>query len=251
MTKAKAQEQGEAVAAVVAEQRIARQGDTPEVIGLMKLALEKGEAGVESLERLLTLHERVSDRAAAQEFAASLADFQSKCPSVQRKSTAKVNSSGAGFSYKYAELDEIAKTINPHLHPLGFSYSWDCEKIEGGLLCTCVLRHVNGHREKASFPCPTESRAGMSAQQKQAAALTYAKRQSLIQVLGLTTCDPDADGADIETITDDQALNIAALIDEVKADEKRFLKYLGVSEVHAIRAADYSNAIKALERKRR
>lgn len=219
------------------------------IVGLLELAIEKG-IPVESLEKLQAMYERASDRAAAAEFAQALAAFQQKCPPIAKNKTAKiVPNSGAAYSYTYAELDHIAKTIRPILTELGFSYTWDSQ-TEGELLtCACTLRHVNGHKVTAKFSAPVQSAAGMSAQQKHASALTYARRQSLIQVLGLTTCEPDLDGANPEKITDEQANDLQALITENGKSVGRFLKWAGVEKLADIRAVDFDSAINAAKAK--
>jgi hypothetical protein len=220
------------------------------VTDMLNRALEKG-LPVETLEKLVALHERVSDRAAASEFATALADFQYECPPITKTSTAKiVGQSGSSYSYTYAELSHIANVVRPLLHSRGFSYAWDSEFRDKMLTCTCTLRHVNGHREKATFTSPVESRAGMSEQQKHAAALSYAKRMSLIQVLGITTADPDTDGANPETITKEQVAELRMLADEVGADMPRFLRFLKYATLEEIRKTDFYMARTALSAKR-
>lgn len=218
---------------------------------LMQIALEKN-VDVAMLERLVALHERVTDRQAASEFATALAQFQSECPPITKTSRAKVvGQSGTSFEYTYAELSHIANTVGPLLHSKGFSYSWD-SKIEDKLMsCTVTLRHANGHEKKASFACPTDTRAGMSDQQKFAAALSYAKRQSLVQVLGITTADPDTDGANPEVISKEQVAELRMLADEVKADVKKFLGYMGYPTFEEIRKTDFNRARTALNAKRK
>jgi hypothetical protein len=104
----------------------------------------------------------------------------------------------------------------------------------------------------ASFTCPVDSGAVMSKQQQHAAALTYAKRQSLVQALGLTTTDPDTDGAgdSAEAITEDQQTELADLLQQSKADMRKFLSWLGVEKLSEIPARDYTRAKEALARKR-
>lgn len=222
-----------------------------EIAALVHLAIEK-QVPVETLERLVALHERVSDRQAASEFADALASFQAECPEITKNATANVvGSSGSKFSYKYAELSHIAKVIRPLLHAHGFSYSWDSEIKDKMMSATCTLRHVNGHKESASFICPTETRAGMSEQQKFAAALSYARRMSLIQVLGITTADPDTDGANPTTITKDQIAELRQMAEEVAADMSKFLQYIKYDTLEEIRASDFNMAREALRSKRK
>jgi len=225
--------------------------NTGDVAGMLQMALERN-LPVETLERMVALYERVSDRQAASEFAASLAEFQNECPPITKNSNAEiVTKSGTRFSYTYADLSQIAETVRPFLHPRGFSYSWsDCEVKENSLSVVCTLRHVNGHSARAAFTLPVDNASAMSAQQKVGAALTYAKRMSLTQVLGISTADLDTDSANPEPITAAQLNELKALAKEVNANEERFLGYLGVKSWDEIRKADFSAARTALESKR-
>lgn len=216
------------------------------IIELLHLAVEH-KLPVETLERLQALHERVSDRAAAIEFAQDLAAFQAACPPIAKTSTANVvTKGGARYSYKYAELDQIARTVRPLLAKRGFSYGWDSELRDKTLHCVCTLRHVNGHSEKANFSAPIDSAAGMSEQHKVASALTYARRQSLIQVLGITTADPDTDGASPEPITQAQADDLRDLIEECGANLTRFLKWAKIERIEDLPTRDYESAVNAV-----
>ena len=199
---------------------------------LMRLAVEKG--GVEALEKLVAMHERMADRMAAQEFAAAMAAFQEECPPIRKTSVAKVvTKSGGSYTYVYAELDEIARTVRPLLHKHGLTYAWDSKLSESGsMLCViCTVSHANGHKLTASFEEPTEALTqAMSPQQRYAAALTFGRRQTLVSVLGLTTCDPDDDGAAKEpeaTVTPEQVDILEALIDQRPAGSRsRLLEYI-------------------------
>lgn len=224
---------------------------TSEIGNLLMLAMQGG-VSVETIERLVALKERAEARSAAAEMNSALAQFQAECPHIRKTSTAEiVTNSGGKYGYRYAELDEIARTIRPLLIKHGLAYSWDMETQNDRILCTCILRHVGGHQLTAKFGTPTSTKSAMSDQQKVAAALTYARRQSLVQVLGLTMTDPDNDGAerDERKITDVQALDLEDLIRESGADMARFLAYMGVSAVSQIRAVDFQKARTALQRK--
>lgn len=225
-----------------------------EMSGLVRLAIEQ-KVSVDVLERLVALQERVSDRNARQAMSEAVAAFQAKCPSVKKGRTARITTkAGGSYSYTFASLDEIARAIRPLLHEHGLSYTWDSTTDGKTLSCTCILRHVEGGEDRATFACPTDTKAEMSGAQAAAAALTYARRQSLVQVLGLTVTDDDIDGADpkgAEKITDSLVADLTALAEEVGADLPRFLKYMGVSSMCDITTDEYPRAKKALEDRRR
>jgi len=233
---------------------IAPVGAEAEITALLRHALDAG-ASVEALERLVALKERVDDRAARAAFFEALAAVQEAMPEIPKKRTAKIATrSGGEYSYRYAALEDITRVIRPILRRHGLSYSWDVTQGEGALIVTCVLRHVDGHEERASFPVPVDTKASMSDAQKNGAALTYGRRQSLVAVLGLTTADDDVDGADVgapsNTITAQQAADLDALIDEVGADRAKFLRWAGVNSVADLPADRYAKAVEMLERKR-
>lgn len=221
---------------------------------LLRLALTGDRpVPVETIEKLVALKERAEDRDARSQFFAAVAAFQDECPPIRRSRRASVASQGgSGFSYTYADLEEIVRTVRPILAKMGLSFTHDSKVgLNGMLEVVCTLRHVAGHSESASFPCPTSSRAGMSDAQKYASALTFARRQSLIQVLGLTTTDQDLDGAgeEREPITDAQAHQIEEWISKCHEPGKEraaFLAYLGADSVDAIPAVRFDDALAAI-----
>jgi len=227
--------------------------DGGQVATLLTLAIEKG-LGVEGLEKLVALQERVMAKKAESQMYDAMATFQRRCPSIKKSTVAKVVTTGGGtYSYSYAELDEIAYTVNPILAELGLSYTWDSSLTDTIHTCRCTLRHVAGHHVTASFTCPIDTQAKMNGTQKAGAALTYARRQSLISVLGLTTTDPDTDGEEHGGgfVTEAQAANIQALISEVGAKTELFLQWLGAASLAEIPAKDYNRAVNALVERRK
>lgn len=224
---------------------------------LLRLAIEN-KVDVAALEKLVELHERVAAREAAKEFADAMARFQAACPAIPKSSTATVTTkSGGQYRYKYAELDEIARTVRPHLHGEGLSYSWDSVVSDDGkrISVTCTIAHANGHKVTATFASPTAAvTSSMSPQQEVAAALTFGRRQSLIEALGLTTTDPDnevalGNGAG-PSVTRDQVLDMEALIDQCPpATRDRMLAYVGVKTLEEIPQARYAGLMADLAKK--
>lgn len=166
------------------------------ILRLIQYGMDHG-IDVQNMQTLQAMAERADDRRAAAEFAESMARFQNYCPLIRRTARAEiVGRSGGKFSYRYAPLEQIVSTVRGLLHDCGFNYTWDSEETAGNLRVTCRLKHRNGHSETASHSVPIQTSAGMSEQQKVSAALSIARRQSLVQVLGLVMCDPDFDGGE-------------------------------------------------------
>lgn len=222
-----------------------------EVDQILRLAIDKG-VPVDTIERLVALKERAEERFAAAEFNQALTAFQSECGPILKSSTANVTTAGGGsYQYRYAELDQIDRVTRPLLTKHGLSYTWDSDMENDRLICTCILRHIAGHSQSAKFVSPTDSKSSMSSQQRYGAALTFAKRQSLIQVLGLTTTEHDTDGASDQRVTEEQIHTIEEWLTSSGADRKAFLKYMNAEKVPTIFARDFQKAIAALKAKDR
>ncbi len=146
----------------------------------------------------------------------------------------------------------IVSEFRSLLTKFGLSYSWDSTTVDGMLTCTCTLRHSDGHEVTSSFSAPIEQATKMSGAQATAATLTYARRQSLVSVLGLAIADEDTDarGAPSEPITEAQVADLESLITEVGADKERFLTYLQVENLTDLASTRFQEAVNALEAKR-
>jgi len=216
------------------------QADSATEVGrLLELAINK-DLDADKLERLVAMKERMEDRQAAQEFNAAFGRFQDQCPTIVKNKTAKIaTKSGASFGYRYADLEQVAKLLREPLRDNGLSYSFDTEQGERSIVVTCQVRHIGGHCEQSTVTIPIDTGARMSMAQTVGSAMMYAKRNALINALGLTACDDaDDDGAggesDPEPITAAQVVELEQLIADSGADRVRFLKFAGVSDLEQI-----------------
>lgn len=245
----------------MAEKELATVATTPET--LLEKALASGLAP-EAMERFYELYQKMTADRQRQHYTKAMADFKAKCPAISRKTQnayfkRKIvdrNGVSRDVPTTYASLEDIGETIRKPLEECGLSYRFDGLKVEGDMVTlNCVVSHVGGHSERSPVSLPYKSNAGCSDQQKMGAAMTYAQRYSLIQALGLTTCEEDVDGNDGtatgEPITEEQAANIRAAVEGIGGDTAKFLKWLGVSKFTEIPAARYSEALKAIEDKRK
>lgn len=216
-----------------------------------KLGGDGAESVVAAIEKLADLKIKLDKVDAEKEFNKALAEFQAECPPIKKASTANIASRGGSkFSYKYAELDEIARTIKPHLFHRGLSFTWGSDTADGTVKTTCYLRHKNGHSIQASFQAPIPNELGsMNEIQRHAAVLTYVKRQALVEVLGLTTTENDTDGVSPEKIDDKQLQILRSAIKSSGADETKLCKYLEVDKIENLRKADFATAVIAVREK--
>jgi hypothetical protein len=239
---------GEVVIAEMTGMALSTEVTVPELI---RFAIER-KVDPDVLEKLVALQERVMARNARAAFFEALHAFQEECPEIHKSRSAKITTKGGGeYGYTFAPLEEVTRTIRPLLKQHGLAYSWTTEASAnpGILNVVCVLRHVEGHEERATFPVPSETSAAMSAAQKNGAALTYGRRQSLVAVLGLVTSD-DTDGQEPgEPITAEQVIELDGMIQKSGANRARFLKWLEVERLSDLPLAEYGKAVRALQEK--
>jgi hypothetical protein len=186
---------------------------------LLAAAIVEGRSAdeVQQLHELIRTRKADLDREA---FNRAFIQFKKDCPPIPRtrrtKQYTRVTDDGREVQGSFADLETIAKLVDPVLRDCGLSYRWtDTSMVDGLMVVVCRLAHADGHFEDSPSPPfpigkPITSRAGkdvQSVQQVSASTSTYARRYSLISALGLTTVDEDDDGRGepAETITDEQA----------------------------------------------
>lgn len=219
---------------------------------LLELAIDK-EVSVDAMEKLVTLAERVQDRSAAREFHSAMSQFQEDCPPITKTSKASFTTkSHMKVEYAYASLDHIVATVRPILHRLGMSFRWDSATDGNLLTSTCHLQHENGHTESASFTAPVDGGRNPLASPQQISAIsnTYAKRQALVQVLGLSTVDTDTDAAPGAKISDKQLAELEQLGRDAKANMVAYCGFLGVNKLADLPVAHFDFAKRGLEKKK-
>lgn len=193
-------EKKEKVQSVVVKESVA-------VDGFISEAIQKN-LPVETMERLFALREKVNAEAAKAAFVTALANFQSVCPVIEKKKKV-MNKDGSSVRYQYAPLDVITQQIKKPLSENGLSYTWKVENEMGGvdektkknlvgyITAKAIITHVMGHSEVSEFKVPTDPDAYMTAPQIYASALTFAKRYSLCNALGISTSEEDTDAVDV------------------------------------------------------
>lgn len=226
--------------------------DDDPILALLSAAVDKG-VPVETMEKLVALHERMTAVKAAQAFNEALAAFQSECPPLPKSKTARiVPKSGASYEYDYCPLEVMVPIIREPARKNGLSFTWDTTVPATGLLrVVCRVRHVLGHEEQSAIEMPLATASGMSEQQKVANARTFGMRLTLTSALGLVGVDaPDNDGGDSNPakVTEEQADTLQARAEEVGVDVKAFLRWLRADTFAAVRALDFDTALRALER---
>lgn len=221
-------------------------GQAQELGSVLLKILERQDIQPERLEKFLDLQFKVEERMAERALNAALAEFQSRCPIVQRNKTGH-------NSKKYAPLEDLVEKIRGLLHETGLSFSFDIEPKDEKTNCMkTIIRHKFGGQFVSLYYFPRSDGSGNKNEaQGMRSANSYAKRTSLENALGIVTSDEDRDGgASMESPTENMISEIKALIIETKSDEKALLKFLRVASFEEMTVASAQTAIHALKQKR-
>jgi len=160
---------------------------------LINLAITNN-VNVETLERLMTMRDKLKSEWAQEQYYSDMAKFQNECPTIRK--TKSVPTKDGKMAYKYAPLEQIIKQVKPLLDKYGFSYTTKMELKPDGVKVVVVCQHRCGHTEETPMEVPFGAQTKiMSQTQVVAAATTFAKRYAFINAFGIMTADDDNDGA--------------------------------------------------------
>jgi hypothetical protein len=180
-------------AVATAKPKALEQVSTP--FQLIANAVQSGSIDIETIKELRALQKEMKADAAQEAFIQAMASFQAECPTIEK---GKSVMNGNRLMYKYAPLDVIVATVRPILAKHKLAYSVTVEQTDTEIKATCKITHSDGHSETSSFAVPTTAGTNlMSAPQKVASAMTYAKRYAFCNVLGILTGDEDQDATDV------------------------------------------------------
>jgi hypothetical protein len=217
-------------------------------VALIREAMAKG-ASPEYLRELLNVRREWEADEGRKAYNRAISEFQKRAPIIEKGDKA--------YDKDYARLDRIWRTIRPLLTDLGLSITWQVCELRDGNLCHVegLLAHRDGHgiQIRQDIPVP-ELIKGQNKAQQMGSASTYARRYAMCAALGIVTGDDD-DGhnAGGQFVTDDQAKEIADLIDVCRGingfNEKAFWGWAGADTAAGIKADRYSDVIATLKRK--
>jgi hypothetical protein len=237
----------------------AAERQAPGIEKMMETALALGAGGgVEMLRELVAIHRDTVREDANRQMIHAVAAFRAECPQLQRTKGVEPKATPEGTKYKrhYTPFDEMERVLLPIATKHGLSWTFDATMDDKGRnVVTFTLWHVSGASRSNTVTMPTPAIPNANDSQRTGGALTYGMRYAMLMGLGMATADDD-DGAndpgEVDLVTDKQAANLQALVDELgaKLNKPAFLKYYGADQLSEIPQARYADAVAALERKR-
>lgn len=221
-----------------------------DLLAVIAQAVADPRIDVNKMERLLAMHQTIMVEQREVAFKGALARLQAKLPQINKDGRIVVK--GVERS-RYARIEDIDVAIRPLLAEEGFALSFDSESSDGKQFkLSAKLSHQAGHSETKWLILPLDVSDFRTNVQSIGSTLSYGKRYLIKMHLNIVEKEEDDDGmGGAKPITKEQALDLQALIDEVKADKVRFLRYMKVDALENILRRDHKAAITALESKRK
>lgn len=249
---------GQAGAASVVEQAgramVARQESAVTPMAMLDRAIASG-AGIETLDKLFALQERWEASQARKAFDEAMSAAKAEIPVIAKSRTVDFTSSKGRTHYRYEDLAEIAKTVNPILGKHGLSYRFrTTAQPNEPVVVTCIISHRLGYFEENTLTGPRDESGNKNSLQQVGSTLTYLQRMTLKAALGLAAAEDD-DGRgmsdDDGPISEEQATTLRALIEETSTDIAKFCEWAKVEALPQILASQFKRAVDFLEAKKR
>jgi len=212
-------------------------------------------ASIEVVEKLMALHERWEARQGRKAFDEAMAAAKAEIPVIFKSREVDFTSTKGRTHYRYEDLAEIAKTVNPILGRHGLSYRFRTTSNAGEpVTVTCIVSHRQGYSEENTLSAGRDETGNKNSIQAVGSTITYLQRMTLKAALGLAASADDDGRASEEyddtLISNEQRDVILKLIDEVGGSADVFCKYFKIEAVAGLPASQFARAVKALEAKR-
>ena len=218
------------------------------------------EFPIETVERLFALDKEHRQEQARRAFADAFSRVQSEMVPVKKRGHNRETRSN------FAYVEDVIRMLEPLINANGFSWSvstTECPTPDY-FRFVLTLRHTAGHVETHYMDAPVDDKGPKGGAVKtklhgMGSSYTYCTRYLLCNTFGVIVTDDDdgvaaSTGPAADLITDHQAADIDALIDDVGASREGFMKWLkkvyDVDRIADIRAGWRENVVKTLELQR-
>lgn len=219
---------------------------------MLNRAVQSG-ASLEMIEKLMTLQERWKASQALEAFNEAMASAKAEIPTITKNREVDFTSQKGRTNYRYEDLGNIAKTVQPILAKHGLSYRYRAtSNVNEPVTVTCIVSHRAGHFEEITLTAGRDESGNKNSIQAVGSTITYLQRMTLKAALGLAVSNDDdgktADAGDLVSL--EQVEKLVALADEVGADKEAFCRYFRVDSFADIKTKDFDRAVTALNKKR-
>jgi len=228
--------------------------DSATLLNIISRAAADPAVDMDKMERLLKMHEQVVARNAEQAFNAAMSFAQGKMGRVSADSTNPQTRS------KYASYAALDRALRPIYTEAGFSLSFGTGEgaPQDWARVLCYVSHCDGHSRTYHIDMPADGKGAkggdvMTKTHATGSAMTYGMRYLLKLIFNVAIGEDDDDGNanDYERISETQAADLSALLDEVGADKVKFCAYFKIGKIEELPAKAYKQAVAMTEAKRK
>lgn len=160
------------------------------VENMIMQAIKEGTP-VETLERVLSMRDRLKEEYAKEQFDKAMAKFQMDCPIIKKNK--EVFDKQGKLRYSFASIDSIINQTKKLIADNGLSYRFKNTVTDKTMIVECIVTHICGHTEASPFTVNIGTEEYMTDVQKSGARSTFAKRYAFCDAFGIMTGDEDTD----------------------------------------------------------
>lgn len=169
-----------------------------------------------------------------------------------RKKCGVIEKGQEGYGFKYADLIEVRKVIDPILEECKASIIQDAESTERGItiFTSLIWDEVNCKTTEFHIPWEKVELPKMTPAQSSGGVITYFRRYAIISKLNLVTSeDADSRNYNRPELSDEKVKEIGDLLEKTKVDEETFLQYFKCDSIKKLSDSEYRVAISKLKKK--
>jgi hypothetical protein len=215
---------------------------------MLNTAVERG-AGIDVLERLMTLQERYEANQAKKAYSAAMADAKAEIKPIVKNRKVDFTSQKGRTNYDYEDLAGIADVIDPILSKFGLSYRWRSKQDGSKLTIICIMTHRDGYSEEAAeLSAENDNSGNKNSIQAVGSTATFLQRYTLKLAVGLAaTKDDDGKAADPdEKISENQLTELLDLSEKLGVDKIKFCEWAKIEAFSEIRRTEFQKAKNAI-----
>lgn len=222
------------------------------MMNIIEKAALNPDIDMDKMERLLEMKERLDAKDEIKQFNLAMSEAQSKMGRISTDATNPQTRS------KYASYGKLDKVLRPIYTDAGFSLSFDSKRAdENTITVLCYVSHKAGHTRTYTADMDASGKGAkggdvMTKTHATGSAMSYGMRYllKLIFNVAIGEEDDDGNGANIQRISEEQANEIHAKINDNGLDMAAFLgwlkKTLKCNSIEEINQNGYGTVINTL-----
>ena len=220
-----------------------QQSEPQNMMQLIAALAKDPNSDVEKFRALLDIKLTLEDRDAKAAFYRDKSLLQADLPLI-KKNGVILNKQGQVAS-RFSKFEDISRIIKPLLVAHGFSTGYTTEREDTKMKVILRLSHVQGHSEDTAVYVPLLDQSGFKNDvQGSGSVISYGKRYALKAALDIVEEGEDDDGqmGMGDPISEEEAGDMKATLEERGANVKAFLDLMGVKDFKQITKANVEQA---------